>query len=60
MMRWFPGIPFFAILSIVLFAGKYKDGAEQLLSGGGRLWNNFRGSIESLCRLAVIGKTNVK
>ena len=51
---------FSAILSIVLFAGKSKDRAEQLLSGGGRLWNYFRGSVELLCRLTVIGKTNVK
>ena len=51
---------FFTILSIVLFAGKCKDGAEQLLTGGGRLWNSFRGSVKSLCRLAVTGKTNVK
>ena len=69
MKKGFPGFhldevvsrdSFFAILSIVLFAGKCKDGAEQLLSGGGRLWSNFRGSVESLCRLAVIGETNVK
>ena len=51
---------FFVILSIVLFAGKCKGGAQQLLSGGGRLWSNFRGSVESLCRLAVIEKTKVK